>query len=289
MVKASNILSQAKAWIGKKESDGSFKVIIDKYNGHKPLARGYAVKYTDEWCATFISAVAIACGATDIIPTECSCQKMIEAFKKIGCWVEDENRTPSAGEIIFYDWQDSGIGDNQGWSDHVGYVECVVGNVITVIEGNYSGEVKRRKISVNSRYIRGYATPKYDAEETKITTTATTTSISKGKAINLNATPIYKNATTSAVSASKTGTYYIWSEEIINKRVRITNTANKVGKAGQVTGWVNVSDIAIKKNIIIVAKEVIAGMWGNGNERKQKLEAAGYDHEEVQQMVNTLM
>ena len=64
------IVDQARSWLGLKESDGSFKVIIDTYNGHKPLARGYKLKYTDEWCAGFASACAIACGATDIIPTE---------------------------------------------------------------------------------------------------------------------------------------------------------------------------------------------------------------------------
>lgn len=157
-----NILAMAQLWIGANEKDGSFKEIIDIYNDHKPRARGYKVKYTDSWCATFISALAIKCGATDIIPTECSCQKMIELFKKLGVWVENENRTPNPGDIIFYDWDDNGKGDNKGWSDHVGIVEKVSGNVITVIEGNYSNAVKRRVIEVNAQDIRGYAVPKYE-------------------------------------------------------------------------------------------------------------------------------
>ena len=44
-----------------------------------------------------------------------------------------------------------------------------------------------------------------------------------------------------------------------------------------------------KKSIDAIAKEVIAGKWGNGAERKQKLKAAGYDPDEVQQRVNQLM
>lgn len=162
---ASKVVEQAAAWIGKKESDGTHKDIINLYNSHRPLARGYAVKYTDSWCATFVSAVAIKLGYFDIIPTECSCQKMIELFKKIGCWRENEDYTPKAGDIIFYDWQDDGKGDNQGWSDHVGIVEKVSGGKITVIEGNYDDAVKRRSISVNGKYIRGYGVPKYDAEK----------------------------------------------------------------------------------------------------------------------------
>lgn len=168
---ASKVVEVAKSWLGKKESDGSHKTIIDIYNAHKPLARNYKVKYTDAWCATTVSAVAIKLGYTDIIPTECSCQKMIELFKELGTWVENENRTPNPGDIIFYDWQDSGTGDNKGWSDHVGIVEKVSGGKITVIEGNYSNSVKRRTLAVNGKYIRGYGVPKYDAEPKKTTKT----------------------------------------------------------------------------------------------------------------------
>lgn len=162
---ASEVVRQAKAWLGKNEADGSHREIIDLYNSHSPLARGYKVKYTDSWCATTVSAVAIKLGYVDIIPKECSCQKQIELFKKIGCWVEDENRTPNPGDIIYYDWHDDGKGDNTGWSDHVGIVEKVSGGKITVIEGNYNNAVKRRTIDVNGKCIRGYGVPKYDAEK----------------------------------------------------------------------------------------------------------------------------
>lgn len=161
-----DILELAKSWIGRKESDGTHKMIIDIYNSHKPLARGYKVKYTDSWCATFISALAIKLGYTDIIPTECGCQQMIDLFKKLGCWIENENRVPNIGDIIFYDWQDNGKGDNKGWSDHVGIVESVSNGKITIIEGNFSNSVKRRMIDVNGKYIRGYGVPKYDPETT---------------------------------------------------------------------------------------------------------------------------
>lgn len=168
---ASKVVEQAKAWLGKNEGDGSHKAIIDVYNSHKPLARGYKVTYTDHWCAATVSAVAIKLGYTDIIPTECSCTKMIELFKKLGSWVEDDSRTPNPGDIIFYDWEDSGEGDNKGAPNHVGIVEKVANGVITVIEGNHDGTdadkidgVERREIKVNGKYIRGYGVPKYDAE-----------------------------------------------------------------------------------------------------------------------------
>lgn len=162
---ASKVVAQAQAWIGKKESDGSHREIIDIYNSHKPLARGYKVKYTDAWCSTFVSAVAVKLGYTDIIPTECGCEKHVQLFKNIGSWIEDENRTPNPGDIIFYDWDDNGVGDNVGNSDHVGIVEKVFGSTITVIEGNINDAVGRRTIQINGKYIRGYGVPKYDVEE----------------------------------------------------------------------------------------------------------------------------
>lgn len=43
-----------------------------------------------------------------------------------------------------------------------------------------------------------------------------------------------------------------------------------------------------KKSIDEVAKEVLQGKWGNGSERKTKLEKAGYSYSEVQKKVNEL-
>lgn len=184
---AKEIISLAKSWIGKNEADGSHKTIIDIYNSHKPLARGYKVKCVandsktnDAWCATFISALAIQCNATDIIPTECGCGEMIKLCQKMGIWVENENRVPKEGDIIFYDWQDDGKSDNKGWSDHVGIVEKVNGNTITVIEGNVKDAVGRRTIAVNGRYIRGYAVPKYEVAKDSVTEKAVTEKPSAG-------------------------------------------------------------------------------------------------------------
>ncbi|MBE6720628.1 MAG: hypothetical protein E7571_08275 [Ruminococcaceae bacterium] len=41
-----------------------------------------------------------------------------------------------------------------------------------------------------------------------------------------------------------------------------------------------------KKTVAEIAKEVIEGKWGNGDERKKKLKAAGYDYNAVQKEVN---
>ena len=86
---------------------------------------------------------------------------MVSLFQKAGRWVEDDGYTPSVGDVIFYDWSDSGSGDNTGWPDHVGLVKSVRNGTITVIEGNKDDAVGYRTLAVNDRYIRGYGIPDY--------------------------------------------------------------------------------------------------------------------------------
>lgn len=157
------VVDLAKSWVGKKESDGSYKEIIDIYNSYNgTFPRGTKMLYEWTWCAATWSALAIKLGYTAIMPIEISCYYLIEAAKKMGCWVENDGYTPSPGDAILYDWDDSGSGDNKNGPDHVGTVEYVSGGYITVIEGNYNNAVKRRTISLNGKYIRGFITPKYD-------------------------------------------------------------------------------------------------------------------------------
>lgn len=161
------VVDIAVSWYGRKEADGSHRVIIDTYNGHAPLARGYKVKYTDFWCATYGSAVAIAAGYTDIIPTECGCGQMIALFQALNRWVENDAYIPDPGDYVFYDWDDNGVGDCAGWPEHVGMVVSVNGNKIKVIEGNKNNAVEYRELTVNGRYIRGYGVPDYASKATK--------------------------------------------------------------------------------------------------------------------------
>lgn len=180
-----HVVETAEKYLGYNESDGSHKKIIDLYNNHKPLARSYRVKYTDSWCATYVSAISIECGYTDIMPTECSCQKMIALYKKNGRWEEKDSYVPKIADIIMYDWGDTNSGDNTGWADHVGIVAAVSGNIMTIIEGNYSDSVKYRTIRVNAKYIRGYCSPDYASKviETESQPIATPIKSKKSEAV----------------------------------------------------------------------------------------------------------
>lgn len=163
------VVATAKKYLGRKESDGGHRRFIDAYNGFKPLPRNHRMTYSAAWCATFVSAIAIECGLTEIIPVECGCSLMIGLYKKLGRWREDENYIPKVGDIIFYDWDDGkdfAVTDNSGSPEHVGIVVSVSGGVVAVVEGNKSGAVGVRYVKVNGRYIRGYGLPDYASKAT---------------------------------------------------------------------------------------------------------------------------
>lgn len=164
----SKVCAQALTWKGRKEADGSHREIIDLYNTIRPLPRGYRLQYSDAWCAGFVSAVAQACGLTDYLYPECGCDRMIELYKAAGRWMEDDGYLPEPGDTIFYDWQDSGQGDNRGSADHVGLVVDVQGDQITICEGNMSDAVGIRTLFRDNRYIRGYGLPDYAAAASAI-------------------------------------------------------------------------------------------------------------------------
>lgn len=166
-----------KGWVGLNEVDGSHQKILDIYNGHKPLPRGVKMLPTYEWCAATVSAAFIKAGLADIAPVECSCGEMIKLYKAKGCWQESDKYRPAPGDVIMYDFGDTGKGDNTGNPDHVGIVAAVTGSTIKVIEGNKgSGKVDYRTLFVDGKYIRGYCLPDYAK---KATGGATTASIGK--------------------------------------------------------------------------------------------------------------
>lgn len=163
-----------KQYIGIKEGSTEHKAILAVFN-NSGLCSRYKMTVNDAWCATAVSAAFIASDLSSIFPcVECGCENMITKAKNAGIWVENDAYTPKIGDVIMYDWQDSGSGDDTGAADHVGIVTGISGSTITVIEGNKSDTVAYRTLKVNGKYIRGYITPKYSTKATATTTTSST-------------------------------------------------------------------------------------------------------------------
>lgn len=309
---ANDVLNVMRSWLGYSEANGKFREIIDLYNSVKPLPRGYAVQYNDEWCDTTVSAAGIKAGCSELIGRECGCEEHIKIFKAMGIWIEDGTITPLPGDIILYNWDD-GTQPNDGYSDHIGYVEVVSGGNITCMEGNKGEAVGRRTIPVGWGYIRGYARPKYAsggssvpvAPSTDKSITEVAREVLAGKWGNGDDR---KNALQAAgydYNAVQTKVNELCSGGSVKPTKSVETVAREVlaGKWGNgderrnalTAAGYNYSEVQAKvnqlcngKSVDTLAREVLAGKWGNGNERKEKLSAAGYDYNAVQARVNQL-
>ena len=156
---ASAVIQEAKKWLGSNKWGSNHKKIIDGYNAVRPLPRGYAVKYSDDWCDTFVSFVAAKAGAKDLIGRECGVERHKDIFKQLGIWKGLVK--PEVGDVVIFNWS----GNRQGWGNHIGYVAAVSGDRVTTIEGNTTvngvSTVAYRYYMWNSVYIQGYARPLY--------------------------------------------------------------------------------------------------------------------------------
>ena len=151
----------ARSYLGCRVADGSHRPIIDRYNAIRPLPGGVKLGYADPWCAAFVSAAAAQCDLEKIVFPHCNCQAMLALYKAAGRWEEQDFAVPHPGDVIFYDWDDDGVGDCTGTADHVGVVTAVTGDLLTVVEGNKSDAVSERKLYAGARFIRGYGQPDY--------------------------------------------------------------------------------------------------------------------------------
>ena len=131
--------------------------------GGLPYWSWYGFGSRVEWCACFVSWCANECGYIDsgIIPKFAGCVHGVQWFKDRGQW-QDGSFEPSAGQIIFFDWDSKGSsGPQDGLSDHVGIVEKCENGIVYTIEGNSGDSCQQRQYPVGYYEILGYGVPAY--------------------------------------------------------------------------------------------------------------------------------
>ncbi len=104
-----------------------------------------------EWCACFVSWCADQSGliASGNVPKFSLCRDGVSWFQGKNKW-QSGGTTPTAGMIIFFDW------DHDGNSDHVGIVEKCEGGRVYTVEGNSSDQVRQRNYAMDYASIMGY-------------------------------------------------------------------------------------------------------------------------------------
>ena len=131
--------------------------------GGQPYWSWYGFDSRVEWCACFVSWCANECGYIDsgVIPKFAGCVNGVQWFKDRGQW-QDGSFEPSAGQIIFFDWDNKGSsGPQDGQSDHVGIVEKCENGIVYTIEGNSGDSCRQNQYPVGHYEILGYGVPSY--------------------------------------------------------------------------------------------------------------------------------
>ena len=170
MSKRDEFVNKALSWLGTKEGSKGHKQLVADYN--KACDKGRKADIKTPWCALFVGAVAQETGnvlADGVgVPCDCSCgtgsHSLLEKAKAAGIWVENDKYNPIVGDIVIYDWKDTGKPEeNITGHDHTGIV-TKAGNPFTVTEGNKSNAVGNRSVKVDAKSIRGFITPRFADE-----------------------------------------------------------------------------------------------------------------------------
>lgn len=239
-----------------KEAD-SFLAYVKKYIGKAILVLDWEAKNNPlfgvkdlEWCLQWCSYVQKKTGIKPIIYVQ---KSAMNAVKKAGygLWVAQ-----------YPDYEQTGYQEHP-WNE--GQYDCSIRQYTSV--GKLSGYAG--SLDLNKAYISAASWNKL-AGKAKTKPTSTTAK----KSVNTIAKEVlagkWGNGADRKSRLTKAGYDY-------NK---VQATVNKLVKASKMTQ---------DKIINAVAHEVIAGRWGNGQERIDRLKAAGYDPDKIQKRVNELM
>lgn len=239
-----------------KEAD-HFLAYAKKYIGKAVLVLDWEAKNNPqfgkndlEWCLKWCNYVYQKTGIKPLIYIQ---KSAMNAVKKAGygLWVAQ-----------YPDYEQTGYQEHP-WNE--GKYNCLIRQYTSVGKlSGYSGS-----LDLNKAYISATSWNKLagKAKKTSVSTTAK-------KSVNTLAKEVlagkWGNGTDRKARLTKAG--YDYS--------KVQATVNKLVKASQMTQ---------DKIINAVAHEVIAGKWGNGQERIDRLKAAGYDPDKIQKRVNELM
>lgn len=239
-----------------KEAD-YFLAYARKYIGKAVLVLDWEAKNNPqfgkndlEWCLKWCSYVYRKTGIKPLIYIQ---KSAMNAVKKAGygLWVAQ-----------YPDYVETGYQEHP-WNE--GAYNCLLRQYTSV--GKLSGY--GGNLDLNKAYISAASWRKLATKAVKIATIK----------------PVKKNVNTIAreVLAGKWGN----GTDRKNRLVKAGYDYNKVQAA--VNKLVKTSQITQDKIINAVVHEVIAGRWGNGQERIDRLKAAGYDPDKIQKRVNELM
>lgn len=257
-----------------------------------------------DWCALAVSAIMQDCGfigkyikkvegGAGSIP-----RKSVPA--KCGEWFKKGTKKPQPADLFFTrktDFPD----EDEYFSSHVGIVESVDGDKITTLEGNVDGysydwagtsTFKRKTRYLSDWNMYAFYRP-FWKDEQKTTTTSAKKDVEIYQLNSSKEVDYFVKVTASDGLNIRQGAgikYNKLGAVPFNEVVKVTRfTSGGAYKWGLVEydgikGWIAL-DYTRKVSVEQLAKEVIQGKWGNGQERADRL---GILYDAVQKRVNQM-
>lgn len=260
--------------------------------------------YVDHWCAFSVSSIMNDCGFIGKYIKEIEGGAgTIPRYSdgKYGTWFKKtRNMPPQSGDLIFFRYEDYPSHDKY-FCDHVGIVESVSGDIITTLEGNVDGIngnwantsiFKRKTRNFNDYIVYAFYRPYWKGE----TKTTTTNSPKKTEIYDVNSSAkvefIVKTKASDGLNIRQGASTKrnILGAVPQNTFLKVTRQTSGNGYTwglvtyGYIAGWIAL-DYTEKISVEQLARDVIAGKFGNGETRKDKL---GSLYDEVQAKVNQI-
>lgn len=210
--------------------------------------------------------------------------------------------TPQLGAIAC--WRKGKVHNPSDGCGHVAVVEKIEsnGDIITS-ESDYGGVrfitrtyKKSNGYNSGSLVFQGFILPpvEFEVNGNVVSNTNTSNKVSADK-IKVGDIVIFNGGEVYGSSSAANSTREVLEISKVKITIIALNAKHPYHAISQdgagVYGWINEASIQSvnEKSVDEIAQEVITGKWGNGNERKQKLEAVGYDYEAIRKRVNELM
>lgn len=280
-VTAQQFVNEALKLVGTKHGSSAYNQLVKDYNnylskiiacgGLNPAPRNVGLS-TDmssgmyDWCAGFISVVAVRLGVASIVGYEIAAERMgRQQHQSKGTWKGKVKL--QVGDLVIFKWTNPTPG---AWADHIGIVRKVEGNVFWLVEGNVGSPRSvsdSRSFSYLDARVLGFARPKFATVSTP-TPSKTAEEVAK------------------EVIAGKWGNGEARKTQIVNAGYDYDKVQLKVNELVSAKSEVPSPSL---ESIETIAKEVIAGKWHSGDKRMEELSKAGYDYQKVQQAVNRLL
>lgn len=114
----------------------------------------------------------------------------------------------------------------------------------TVVPSAKKKHYKRTKSAGDTAYhgLKTENTQTYDDKNVGISDL----DLNTGDVFETRLTLLYRSSVAPVPFKSIHGIFYIWDNEIVNNRIRLTNLESDIGNIKKIIGWVNVDDILTK-------------------------------------------